>query len=299
LPAWGRRLCARLIREPLFRFMLIGALIFVAAHVAQARRTQASHRIVIGPQVVRRLVAVSQMQDGITPGPRQLALLENQYTEDEALYREALARGLGRDDEIVRRRLVQKMRYIEHDLAVPPLPSEQLLRGYYADHAALFTSPASAAFEQIYFSPDRGGWADARGRALRARHRLARAGETDAGSWGSSLARLQDDFPGETPEGELTRVDAQRLFGATGIVDALFQAQVGQWSQPIRSGYGWHLVKVIRRSPPRLAPFNEVRGEVLADWTQEEAQRRERAELQALRGRYEVVRLGSADGVAE
>lgn len=295
LPVWGRRLCARMVREPLVRFMLVGALIFVAAHAAQAHRTQEARRIVIDSQVMRRLVAVSQMQDGVTPGPKQLRLLVDQYVEDEVLYREALRRGLGRDDEIVRRRLIQKMRYIEHDLAVPPLPAERVLRNYYASHAGLFTSPASVAFEQIYFSPDRGGWAGARARAIQAQARLRGTQRANEKDW---LARLQDDFPAPSPPGELTRADAWRLFGASGIVDVLFQAQVGQWSQPIRSGYGWHLVKVIHRSPPRLPPFAAVRDEVLADWTQEEAQRRERRELEALRARYRVMRSGAAGPAA-
>ena len=279
--------------------MLVGALIFVAAHVAQAQRTRTSHRIVIDPQVVQRLIAVSQMQDGVTPGPKQLGLLVDQYVEDEALYREALRRGLGRDDEIVRRRLVQKMRYIEHDLAVPPLPGEQVLRAYYASHTALFTSPESVAFEQIYFSPDRGGWAGARARAARARTRLTSSEGVSAGEGGGRLSRLQDDFPAQSPPGELTRVDAVRLFGATRIVHVLFHDGIGQWSAPVRSGYGWHLVRVTHRSPPKVAPFNAVRDQVLADWTQEEAQRRERDELEALRARYEVVRLGSGSGSAE
>lgn len=296
LPGWGRGLLARVVREPLVRFMLAGASIFVAAHFAQAHRTAEAQRIVIGPQLIRRLVAVSQMQDGVTPGPKQLGLLVDQYVEDEALYREALRRGLDRDDEIVRRRLIQKMRYIEHDLAVPPLPGEQVLRSYHASHAALFTSPESVAFEQIYFSPDRGGWAGARARAIRVRARL---GGAPPGDVDQRLSGLQDDFPAQSPQGELTRADAERLFGATGIVDLLFQAPIGRWSQPIRSGYGWHLVRVSHRSPPRLAPFGAVRDEVLADWTQEEAQRRERSELDGLRTRYEVSRLGSAGGSAQ
>lgn len=278
--------CTRLAREPLLRFMLAGALIFMAAHFAQAWRIQASQRIVVDPQVERRLIAISQLQDGVTPGPRQLAALVDQYVEDEVLYREALRRGLDRDDEIVRRRLVQKMRYIEHDLAVPPVPNEQVLRAYYSSHAALFTSPASVAFDQVYFSPDRDGWPGARARALRVRAALASGSRV-------ALARLDDPFPVQLPSGELTREDAERLFGASGIAAALFHGKPGQWSQPLRSGYGWQLVRISHLSPPRTAPFGEVRDEVQADWMQEEAKRLERRELDALRSRYQVVRVGS------
>ena len=288
LPAWARRLGRWVVREPLLRFMMFGALIFVAAHIAQAHRSQASERIIVDPQVKQRLIAVSQMQDGVTPDAKQLAALVDEYIEDEALYREALKRGLDRDDEIVRRRLIQKMRYIEHDLAVPPTPGEQVLRGYYAAHAALFTTPESVGFEELYFSPDRDGWVGARSRAARAWARLAGGTQPGGASW---PAGIEDQFPAEIPPGELTREDAARLFGASTIVNVLFQDGLGRWSQPIRSGYGWHLVRVIRRTPPRLAPFDEVRDQVLADWTRTEAQRRERGELLALRSQYPVVRM--------
>ena len=293
--ARGGSVRVRLAREPLLRFMLVGALIFLAAHVAQAQRTEASQQIAINPQVAQRLIAVSQLQDGVTPGPKQLAVLEDQYVEDEVLYREALRRGLDRDDEIVRRRLVQKMRYIEHDLAVPSAPSERVLRAYYANHAALFTAPESVAFEQIYFSPDSGGWPGARARALRARTGLASGSRRQ----GAALARLGDEFPVQAPPGELTRADAERLFGETGIVAALFDGSAGRWSQPIRSGYGWHLIQVTHRSPARVLPFSEVREEVQADWTQDEAQRLERGELDALRARYQVLRTDSRDATGK
>jgi hypothetical protein len=44
-----------------------------------------------------------------------------------------------------------------------------------------------------------------------------------------------------------------------GFADALAELPVGQWSGPVRSGLGLHLLQVTESEPGRLAPFDEIR----------------------------------------
>jgi peptidyl-prolyl cis-trans isomerase C len=269
------------LREPSFHFLLLGALIFAAAHVAQRERPASDRRIVVDAQLRQRIVQINRTQNGLTPGPEQLERLVNDYIDDEVMYREAMRLGLDRDDEIVRRRLIQKMQFLRSDLAAAPAPDEKALRAYYDTHPGLFASPSSATVEQLYYSADRGGWAEAEARARRAHDQLEHRI--------TSAAPVDDPFPFEIPPQNLSRLAAARLFGDTPIVDALFEAPEGEWSAPVRSAYGWHLIKPGNRRISSISPFAQMRTQVLSAYLQEQSQAAERRVLEALRARYEIV----------
>jgi peptidyl-prolyl cis-trans isomerase C len=283
---WLRSLGPRLKREPLLQFLLLGALIFAMAHVVQSEREAAQRQIVVDAQLQGRIVAINQTQSGITPGAAQLERLVEDYIDDEVMYREAMRMGLDRDDEIVRRRLIQKAQFLQRDLATVPTPGNSELHAYYSAHPELFAAPASVSFEQLYFSADRGGWPEAEARARHALDRLARVPVN------STEPRSDDAFPFQIPAQDFTRVEAGRLFGDTPIVDALFSAPQGQWSGPVRSAYGWHLIRVGGRHLSSVVPFVLARAQVEAAYTQEQLIAAQQRELQALRARYEIVRPG-------
>jgi len=278
---WPQRLQA-ILREPLLRFLAIGALIFICAHFAQSWQVEASRQIVIDAQLQQRIIERSRAQSGLTPTAEQLATLVDNYIDDEVRYREALRQGLDRDDEIVRRRLIQKVLFLQHDLAAPSSASEVQLHAFYDAHVASFREPATLAFDQLYFSADHGGWNKAEQRAWQVHARLAQHA--------ASSDHTHDDFPLVLPAGELSHAQVAALFGDTPVVDTLFGAKVGSWSVPVQSGYGWHLVRVTRRTESQAPPFDQVRTQVEASWRDEQTQAAERRELDALRSQYQILR---------
>jgi peptidyl-prolyl cis-trans isomerase C len=279
----GNALWLRIKREPLLQFVALGALIFVAAHVVQSHRATVERQIVVDDQLEKRLVQLVQTQSGLTPRGEQLDELIQNYIDDEVMYREGLRMGLDQDDEIVRRRLIQKVQFLQRDLAGIPTPSESDLHAYYESHPQFFSAPASVAFEQLYFSADRDGWDAAEARARNARQRLA-------STTPASSDMSDDPFPIQIPAEELTRAAADSVFGDTPVADALFASHEGAWSEPLRSAYGWHLIKVVHRRTTTLAPFGQVRGQVVAAWTQDRAEAAEQKALRTLRARYDIVR---------
>ncbi len=62
------------------------------------------------------------------------------------LYREGVARGLDHDDEIIRRRVVQKVQFLSQDLATPPAPAKADLRAHFQSHAAAYREVERATF---------------------------------------------------------------------------------------------------------------------------------------------------------
>jgi hypothetical protein len=86
------------------------------------------------------------------------------FVREEVLYREALARGLDRDDLVVRRRLVQKMEILAVGNEPPVGPSD--LMDFYLEHRGDTTVPESVSFRHVFFSVAARG-AAARGAATR------------------------------------------------------------------------------------------------------------------------------------
>jgi peptidyl-prolyl cis-trans isomerase C len=278
----------RLTREPFLQFLALGALIFAVSHVAQRARAASERRIVVDAQLVHRIVQTSQAQSGFTPDPVTLERLVDNYIDDQVMYREALRLGLDQDDEIIRRRLIQKVQFLQHDLATVPAPTESELHTYYGTHPELFTPATSVSFEQRYFSADHGGWTKAEGRA---RHTL------DQLRQGAVSSALTDDpFPFQIPSEQLTHADAARVFGDTAIVEALFNTAEAQWSEPVRSAYGWHLIKVSHREAANVPAFSQVQAQVKAAYLQEQTQATQQRELAALRERYDIVRPAGKTG---
>ncbi|MGD0617126.1 MAG: hypothetical protein ABSB67_05645 [Bryobacteraceae bacterium] len=105
------------VREPLVHFFILGALLFVAGRMLQKpARAPARTRIDVPAAEVRRMREVWTLQWHRPPQPAELQSLIDEYVREQVLFREALAMGLDRDDEIVRRRLVQKMQFLSQEM---------------------------------------------------------------------------------------------------------------------------------------------------------------------------------------
>lgn len=152
----------KILREPLLHFMVLGALVYLAARQFDGESDR--YRIDAGPEQRARIATTYQQQYGVPPTERQLQYLLDQYVRSEILFREGLALGLDRDDEIVRRRVVQKIEFLNEDVAAIDVDDAQLER-FFASHQSRYVLPASVSFRQVFFSADVNGEADARHRA--------------------------------------------------------------------------------------------------------------------------------------
>src|SRR4051812_32721230 len=101
----ARAVWARLVREPLVHFALLGALLFVVRHwVAGDPRT-----IVVPPTLKAELARRFEDQNGRKPSAPELARALRSWERDEALFREALREPLDRADPALRLVLIGKI----------------------------------------------------------------------------------------------------------------------------------------------------------------------------------------------
>lgn len=253
-------------------FVLLGAAVLVAYEVlapppADVVRVPAT---AVAAQV-RRFTD----REGRPPTADERAALVEGWVEDAILHREARALGLDRSDPIVRRRLIQKMRFLHEDLADLEAPPERALEAHLAAHADDYRTPDRFTFRHVFLAADRHDDLDA-----------AVAAAAEALRGGADPAGVGDPF---VHGGRFAALDAPRaatLFGGA-FVAALREASPGVWA-PARSSFGAHLVRVEETIPGAVPPLAAVRSRVLADWREAERARAAKAAMERLRARYEV-----------
>jgi hypothetical protein len=273
-----------LLREPLLQFFLLGGAIFgLYALVDDAPPPVAENVLVISESDAQRLAAEFEATWRRSPTAEELGFMIDERVREEVYVREAVALGLDRDDAVIRRRLQTKMEFLTESGAEALAPDEATLNAHLAAHPERFEETPLVAFEQVLLddsvAPDQ----------------VARlAAQLDSGIDPGPAAR-PTLLPGVVRPSPVQVVD--NAFGP-GFFAALAALPPGQWSGPVETSFGRHLVRVTERRKARLPPLAQIRAEVEQDWRAGATARLRDERFQALLGRYEVVRPDPATVLA-
>jgi hypothetical protein len=271
-----------LLREPLLHFVVLGLILFgVRALLTRGDGSEADRRIQVTETEVQWLASTWESRWQRPPTEQELRGLVDAYIREEVLYREALDVGLDRDDQVIRRRLVQKLEFITEDLASQVQPSEATLQAFFRDSIDRYRFPERRSFEHVYFNADRRGAAiDADVARVLAELRARPVTLAQAVESGDRFM-LPHEYGGLSPD------EVARSFGGR-FADALFALEVGEWQGPVVSGYGLHIVRVTDVEEGRVPALAEVRDEVLLDYATAARQQASEALYEGLRAQYEI-----------
>lgn len=267
LPPWA----ARLAREPLVHFLLLGALIFAAD--AAITTVRGNERDIVVPEEVRKEVRDAFLASAHRePGEAELKQFMGRWIDNEILYREGLALGLDKGDPAMRERVIFKALNVVQAGIVLPKADEQVLSAWFAVHRERYDQPSRVSFDEAVPS------ADAQPEALR---------------------RFVDALNGAaTPELESSlRVFKQRprdsVVQAYGLefAKALEKLEAGRWAAVASSG-GLRAVRLNEVSAGRKVPYEEVRDRVYQDWKEDTSARLTSQAVREL-GRHYRIRFGS------
>jgi peptidyl-prolyl cis-trans isomerase D len=103
---------------------------------------------------------------------------------------------------------------------------------------------------------------------------LARANEIEAelksGKDFSDLAKKDSADPGSASQGgDLGWADKSAFVGP--FADALFAMQAGQTSDPVKTQFGYHIIRLDEIRPAHVRPFEEVRAELETEYRRDQA----------------------------
>jgi hypothetical protein len=272
-----------LLREPLLHFFLLGALIFAVYELLNpaANRTDQANRIVLTKDDLRQLAVHWLAQGRPLPTADEMRALVEQKVSEEILFREAVALGLDKDDEIIKRRLAQKMDFLAADVAALQAPGDAELRAWFAQNSSRFALPPRASFRHLYFSSDRGSGArDAAAAAL--------ANIAGKPANAAEVAGVADRFMFQDYYAERAPDQVAREFGPN-FAKALFDLKPNMWQGPIQSGYGWHLAFIDAIELGRVPTFEEVEANIKSAWLDQKQREAKRTAFEVMRARYTVV----------
>lgn len=209
---------------------------------------------------------------------------------NEALQRRAGDVGLMNEDPIVRARLLERAREALESVTPEQAVDRGTLEAYLGRHADGFAIGPIIEFEHLFLSRQvRGAELSADAAALAAELSTMKLSVTDA------LARTDGALTVRPRERAPLRVI--RTQHGEAIADALLSAPLGEWTGPVESPRGAHLLRALSRESRRVPSLDEimprVRGAVLAELRAANFERR----YARLRERYQVtVACGSKAG---
>lgn len=273
-------LLKRLFTEPLFHFLALALVIFAVHGFLQPRGTGSPDNIVVTAAKIDQLGSVFAKTWQRPPNADELKGLIDDYVKEEIYVREALALGLDQDDTVIRRRLHLKMEFMSDAGAGLPVPTDADLEAYLETHAAEFEVDPLVAFRQIFLSPERRG-----DRIDEDATAILESLRTDASMDPATLGDATL-LPYEQPL--TSKASIGQAFGPE-FAEAIYKLEPDQWTGPVKSDFGLHVVHVSERKAGRLPPLGEIRAAVAREWTG--ARRKELGDvrLNELLKRYHVI----------
>ena len=303
-------------------FLFLGGLLFVAERFWSG--PQPTYRVFVGPQEIAVLEQGWERRGGRPPDSEVLDALIRAHVDDELLVAQARDLGWHRNDAIIQRRLVQNQRFLieddddtsdaallerayaqgmdESDIVVRRRLLERMrlliasatrqkglteaeLQVYLDQHPDRFKRPERTRLTQIYLSRDTHGEdLEAKAQALLSRLRAEGLEPDQASEFGDPFL-IARDLP-LSSEAALARQLGPEFAAEAGV------APTQQWSDPISSSYGLHLVWPHERTPAVLPPLDEIRQRVEGELMREREVKDLKKHLDSLRqnARIEVIR---------
>jgi len=245
----GERL-RRIAREPLVHFLAAGLLVFAFASWRGIAVDPADRTIAIDESRVTWLTRQFEQTWQRAPNPPEIDQLIRDYIKEEIYYREALRMGLDQDDAIIRRRLRSKMEFLAAAAVESATPSDAELQNWFVRNAPRYATDARVSFDQIFLGTPQDGQAAAMTARL---------------NKGASAQGLGQSISLPPSLNRASRADIATTFGDD-FADALIVGKVGQWTGPVSSGFGSHIVRISAIEPGQKPSFESVRERVENDW---------------------------------
>lgn len=258
-----------LLREPLLHFLVLGALIFIADWAVRSDANNA-RIIVIDDGVRNNLTTLFREGQGREPTPEELKALVDRWIYEEVMYREALALGLDKGDQMFRSRLELKMRALLIDNVTLDPPTDDELRQWLDSHRDRYAAPRRFDFVQFKIVGDD---AEARTKATEIAAHLTGA---DVPSEYRDDVRIYRDR---------SRDNIASVFGEA-FTNGLLGA-AGKWV-PVQSNTGWHVARMLDDKPAFEPDFEAIKPQLAADWRKFNQTKRAADAFNEIRGHYEI-----------
>lgn len=275
----------KFLKEPFLHFLCIGVGLFILYSLVN-KEIEDKSTIVINDFDISNLMSTWEMQWKRQPTPKELQNLIGLNIKQEVFYQEALKMNLDHNDEIIKRRLAQKMQFLSKDIASILKPTEEDLEVYLKANKEKYLTPFKYSLYQIIFSPDNREkpFED----ALRVLNQFSNASFDEMKAKGDNLPFSY----------EFENVNADELalqFGPR-FPKALLNQKTNKWIGPVPSGFGAHLVFITQITQPELPKLKDIKKQVTRDFEYDYQKELDESIYKELKKQYDIrIEIKSKD----
>jgi hypothetical protein len=256
---------ARLSREPLLHFALLGAIIFGIDAILHP--PVKDEKVITVTKAMRQSFIDNFDEDKErTPSSDQLQKMADSWVASEILYREGKTLGVDRGDETIRDRIAYKMQLLIFDQIRVPRPTDEQLQAWFAENHARFDEPERVSF---YITPP-----------------------TDQATAQRQLEDIVQQRESEELQNLTRAILARPVASLTASFgddfrDGLLTMPEGEWKL-LQSKDGWHVTRLDSRRPGNLASLDKVRDDAARIWHTEETRKLAWEAVKRLKASYQV-----------
>jgi len=293
------------LKEPLVHFLAAGLGLFVLFGIVNRDEPDADPNVVtVDHDALLTFVQYRIKAFNPTLAEEKLSSLSDEelqnliddYVREEVLHREAVALGLGEDDYVIRRRLVQKLEFITEGFAEAGAKVDRaaLQRYFDANKADYYVEPF-VTFTHVFFETEDRPREQAHAVAEKKLLELNRNGVAFA-----DAPQHGDRFLYHVNYVERTPDYVASHFGVP-MAKAVFELEPNDfiWRGPFDSPYGVHLVLLTINEPGRDPELAELEGRVRVDAQRAMIREETEAAIADIVGSYEVRVVYERDDAAE
>jgi len=264
------------LKDPLFHFLILGGLLFGVVSI-WGTGSKPQDEIVITQAGQQHLADLFTLTWQRKPSTTELENLVEEHIKEEVYYREALALGLDDNDTIVRRRLRQKLEFMQEDLSGLQELAEDELRAYFASRKDQYRTDRILSFKQVLISPKK---LDAnRVAKLQIEEKLV-SGVAPESLSRSSLLPVSINL--ETEKSIIS------TFGSD-FMEQISAMEIRKWAGPIYSGFGTHFINISLDQPAKPLTFEQARSKVGIDLIQSQREAAAANYYINLRSQYRIT----------
>jgi peptidyl-prolyl cis-trans isomerase C len=191
----------------------------------------------------------------------QIAKIKAQFPSDEDFSKQLTQVGQTPEQlsETIRK-MLQQQRWLESQLAGKTEVTEEEAKKFYEENKTEFTQPETVKASHILFRVNKEDSEDVVNQKLKA----AQGAEARAkkGEDFTTLAKELSEEPGAKESGgDLGFFPKDRMVPE--FAEAAFNEKVGEVSNPVRTQFGWHVIKVTDKKPAGTLPYDEVKSQLM------------------------------------
>ncbi len=222
------------------------------------------YRQILDELIMDKLVATAAASETVTDEEvtAEIAKLKKQFPNEEAF--EAQLKQAGQTPEKLDsaiRTMLQQQKWMQSQLKDTDQVTDEDAKKFYESNTEEFKNPETVKASHILFTVNK----DDSEEVVKSKEEAAKKAQARAnkGEDFAGLAKELSEEPGAKDSGgDLGFFPKDSMVPE--FAEAAFSAKPGDVSSPVRTQFGWHIIKVIEKKPAGTVPFDEVKDQIVS-----------------------------------